>query len=212
MAKARVYRAQLADTASQVARQQSLAWHAQREDELNQLQGQLDVSLQNLGHGQQEAQLHMFCMEQQRMEKQARAAELERVQQQRFAEALAKTRQDAAAKGQMLDTHKARKEAILRAEREKAEKFSADLKTKSALQQQQRQLITGLDKERRKRNQHSLQDFKYSRIHEQLVVPAADTADPPTEDPVFTAKQTNKRWVAVLPAFLPGLPAWYVHC
>lgn len=173
----------------------ALEWDEARQQELSNLQDQLDSHLSNLGQGQLDAQLEMMNVARMRVEKEARAHEFELAQQERFAKALQKQRDQNSSQVRNLETHRARREAILRAEREKAKAFNRGLKNKSQAHQEQQAAVTREENVRRRQGQHSLQDFKFTRIHEQLVVPAAATAEPPAPDPVETAQQTSKRWV-----------------
>ena len=135
-----------------------------------------------------------------------RAAQ-ERAQQQRFTQALRQVGSHAAARTSRVDRYGAQRADTLRTARRQAAGFTAGLRDRSAAHEAAEAAEREAEVQRRRRNQPSGVDFRFSRLHEGADGPGAlgglgrphpvesvqHVERPPIEDPVRAAQMTAQR-------------------
>lgn len=134
---------------------------------LQQLSGVFEQRQRGVGQAHADAAQVAETTRRQRLEQESRAVELAEMQALRFRDALSQVKAEKDAPRKALDQHKERRQAILTAEREKAADFGAQQQSKASAIKRAQDEAQVLEQERRRRQQHSLLDFRFSRVHEQ---------------------------------------------
>ncbi|GFR45177.1 hypothetical protein Agub_g6565 [Astrephomene gubernaculifera] len=201
MLKNEAYRSSLEAALQQQAALSDAERKQQALDELQRLSDVYDRRVGRMGEAHMEAVAYMQQQCEARAEQERRLAELNERQTQRFHSALSVVKaQNGAAKAQAHERQQLRAQ-ILKAERDKAQAFTAEMAERAQAQRRRQDDLARQELERRKRSPNGLAvDFRHTRLHEGLgapgpmAVPAVPAPPlPPLPDPVESAEELRQR-------------------
>jgi hypothetical protein len=170
----------------------------QRNAELAMLQEQYEAALAGMASAQREAALTAQQQEQQREAKRVQYLQRQQDAQQRFAAALARVQNAREAELQAVLDKVQRRQNIMQTHRQLARDFTEQQKQQAVAEAQQQAELNLQEEQRRRQNQVSKIDFRYSRLHEmgvpQLVTNHKDLQDDDALDAATQAQQEAVRW------------------
>ncbi|KAG2446870.1 hypothetical protein HYH02_008027 [Chlamydomonas schloesseri] len=141
-------------------------------EELARLAGVYERRLGKMGEAHLEAASYMQQQREARAAQERRQAELDEVQAQRFQSAIASVKSQHDAARLQVQQQQQRRAQILKAERDKAQAFSAEQAERDKAQKRRQDEQLRLEQERRRRAANGLSvDFRNTRLHEGLGAP-----------------------------------------
>ncbi|KAF6261783.1 hypothetical protein COO60DRAFT_1458938 [Scenedesmus sp. NREL 46B-D3] len=171
----------------------------QRNAELATLQEQYEAALAGMASAQREAALSTQQLEQQREARRLQHLQRQQEAQQRFAAALARVQNAREADLQAVLVKVQRRQNIMQTHRQLAKEFTEQQKQAAAAEAQQQAEVNLQEEQRRRQNQVSRIDFRYSRLHEmgvpQLVTNNKDLHDDDAMDAATQAQHEASRTV-----------------
>lgn len=172
-------------------------------EELARLAGVFERRLGKMGEAHLEAATFMQQQREARAAQEQRQAELDEVQAQRFQSAIASIKSQHNVARLQAQQQQQRRAQILKAERDKAQAFSAEQAERSQAHKRRQEEQLRQEQERRRRAANGLSvDFRHTRLHEGLGAPGPISVPgvpappiPAVPDPVLSAEELAHKWV-----------------
>ncbi|PNW76620.1 hypothetical protein CHLRE_11g467741v5 [Chlamydomonas reinhardtii] len=166
-------------------------------EELARLAGVFERRLGKMGEAHLEAATFMQQQREARAAQEQRQAELDEVQAQRFQSAIASIKSQHNVARLQAQQQQQRRAQILKAERDKAQAFSAEQAERSQAHKRRQEEQLRQEQERRRRAANGLSvDFRHTRLHEGLGAPGPISVPgvpappiPAVPDPVLSAEE-----------------------
>ena len=201
--RARTHRETLQDARKSMQLALSNDLEARRDVTLRSLADQLQSAAASVGRAQADAAAYEHERQRQLAEREARERELRAAQQQRYMDALAKKRMQTQERAAGVQSFAQRRSNLLQQSRAQASAFTELQREKQQEASAERELRLAAELERRRMQQPSLTDFRFSRLHERVDVPERVLHEPSAApgqlqlDPEELARETEARCVTL---------------